>query len=183
MRVATSGPNLLRNPSFEEGTGLAKEWTNESKTAGKPTFTVSDTIGVVTGGHAQRMVYEGTEDDDNSKVQFFQAPVEGVEWFPLSIRFDNDAREYVHVYLVGDGRQWLLGRVEPGAVATLKVPDAALGARLRFVQLAVIQGGRLTPDAVHDRRAELTTLQPAVAILSQQWRFTQGEIRSLAARR
>jgi len=109
------------------------------------------------------------------------SPVEGVEWFPLSIRFDNDERDYVHVYLIGDGRQWMLGRVEPGAVATLKIPDEAVGARLRFVQLAVIQGGRLTPDAAHDRRAELTTLQPATALLSQKWRFTQGEIRSLAA--
>ena len=109
------------------------------------------------------------------------APVEGAEWFPLSIRFDNDAREYVHVYLIGDGRQWLLGRVEPGAVGTLKIPDAALGGKLRFVQLAVIQGGRLTPDAAHDKRAELTILQPATSILSQQWRFTQGEIRPLAA--
>jgi hypothetical protein len=109
------------------------------------------------------------------------APVEGVEWFPLSIRFDNDARDYVHVYLIGDGRQWLLGRVEPGAIATLKIPDAAFGGKLRFVQLAVIQGGRLTPDAAHDRRAELTILQPATAILSQQWRFTQGELRPLAA--
>jgi len=109
------------------------------------------------------------------------APVEGVEWFPLSIRFDNDAREYVHVYLIGDGRQWMLGRVEPGAIATLKIPDAAFGGKLRFVQLAVIQGGSLTPDAAHDRRAELTILQPATSILSQKWRFTQGEIRSLAA--
>ena len=109
------------------------------------------------------------------------APVEGAEWFPLSIRFDNDAREYVHVYLIGDGRQWLLGRVEPGAVGTLKIPDAALGGKLRFVQLAVIQGGRLTPDAAHDKRAELTILHPATSILSQQWRFTQGEIRPLAA--
>jgi hypothetical protein len=108
-------------------------------------------------------------------------PVEGAEWFPLSIRFDNDAREYVHVYLIGDGRQWLLGRVEPGAVGTLKIPDEAFGGKLRFVQLAVIQGGRLTPDAAHDRRAELTILQPATAILSQQWRFTQGELRPLAA--
>ena len=109
------------------------------------------------------------------------AAVEGAEWFPLSIRFDNDAREYVHVYLIGDGRQWLLGRVEPGAVGTLKIPAEAFGGKLRFVQLAVIQGGRLTPDAAHDRRAELTILQPATSILSQQWRFTQGEIRSLAA--
>ena len=109
------------------------------------------------------------------------APVEGAEWFPLSIRFDNDAREYVHVYLIGDGRQWLLGRVEPGAVGTLKIPAEAFGGKLRFVQLAVIQGGRLTPDAAHDKRAELTILQPATSILSQQWRFTQGEIRPLAA--
>ena len=110
------------------------------------------------------------------------APEDAVEWFPLSIRFDNDVRDYVHVYLVGDGRQWLLGRVEPGAIATLKIPDAAFGGKLRFVQLAVIPGDRLTPDAAHDRRAELTTLQPAVAILSQQWRFSQGELTSLAAR-
>src|SRR5262252_6610877 len=53
------------------------------------------------------------------------APENAVEWFPLSIRFDNDVRDYVHVYLIGDGRQWLLGRVEPGAVAILKIPDAA----------------------------------------------------------
>jgi hypothetical protein len=110
------------------------------------------------------------------------APVEGVEWVPLSIRFDNDVRDYVHVYLIGDGRQWLLGRVEPGAVATLQIPGEALGAKLSFVQLAVIQGGRLTPDAIHDRRAELTTLQPTAAILSQRWRFSQGALTSLAAK-
>jgi len=110
------------------------------------------------------------------------SPEDAVEWFPLSIRFDNDVRDHVHVYLIGDGRQWLLGRVEPGSVAILKVPDAAVGAKLRFVQLAVIQGGRLTPDAVHDRRAELTTLQPAASILSQRWRFSQGELTSLAAK-
>jgi hypothetical protein len=105
-----------------------------------------------------------------------------VEWFPLSIRFDNDARDYVHVYLIGDGRQWLLGRVEPGAIATLRIPDAALNGRLQFVQLAVIMGGRLTLEAAHDSRATLTILQPASAMLSQQWRFSQGEIMSLTAR-
>jgi hypothetical protein len=104
-----------------------------------------------------------------------------VEWLPLSIRFDNDARDYVHVYLIGDGRQWLLGRIEPGAIATLKIPDAALGGKLQFVQMAVIMGGRLTPDAAHDSRATLTGLQPAAAMLSQQWRFSQGQITSLTA--
>ena len=37
------------------------------------------------------------------------------------------ARDYVHVYLVGEKREWLLGRVEPGAIATLRIPDG--GAR------------------------------------------------------
>ena len=31
----------------------------------------------------------------------------------LAIRFDNGAREHVHVYLVDERREWLLGRVEP----------------------------------------------------------------------
>jgi len=29
----------------------------------------------------------------------------------LAIRFDNGERDYVRVYLVGEKREWLLGRV------------------------------------------------------------------------
>jgi len=50
------------------------------------------------------------------------APVEGMEWFPLSIRFNKDVRDYVHVYLIGDGRQWLLGRVEPARSRRSRFP-------------------------------------------------------------
>ena len=46
---------------------------------------------------------------------------------PGQIRFDNDAREHVHVYLIGEKREWLLGRVEPGAMAT--AADSRRGAR------------------------------------------------------
>jgi hypothetical protein len=42
---------------------------------------------------------------------------------PPSIRFDNDAREHVHVYLIGEKREWLLGRVEAGAIAMLRIPE------------------------------------------------------------
>jgi hypothetical protein len=97
---------------------------------------------------------------------------------PLTVRFDNGGREHVHVYLVGQRREWLLGRVEPGAVATLRLPDASVADDPGFVQLAVVPGGRITHQAARDPRARLTIAQPASAILSLRWRFAQGELTS-----
>ena len=95
-----------------------------------------------------------------------------------AVRFDNGGREHVHVYLVGQRREWLLGRVEPGAVAMLRLPDASLADDPGFVQLAVVTGGRVTQQAARDSRARLTIAQPASAILSRGWRFAQGELTS-----
>ncbi|HEU4723067.1 MAG TPA: hypothetical protein VFS59_17020 [Gemmatimonadaceae bacterium] len=97
---------------------------------------------------------------------------------PHAVRFDNGGREHVHVYLVGQKREWLLGRVEPGAVAMLRLPDASLADDPAFVQLAVVPGGRMTHQAARDPRAKLTIPQPASAILSLRWRFAQGELTS-----
>lgn len=97
----------------------------------------------------------------------------------LTIRFDNDAREHVHVYLIADQREWLLGRVEPGAVATLRFPEAALAGSTTFVRLAVVTGERVTLRAAHDPRARFTVAQPASAILSHQWWFGQGQLTPL----
>ena len=98
------------------------------------------------------------------------APTDGL---PLAFRFDNGAREYVHVYLVGEQREWLLGRVEPGARATLRIPDAALAGNPGFMRLAVLTGQRLTLRAAGDARAAITIAQPAAAIVSQGWTFSQ----------
>ena len=95
------------------------------------------------------------------------------------VRFDNEGREHVHVYLVGERREWLLGRVEPGARATLRIPPASLAASPGFVRLAVLAGGRLTADAAGERRAALTIAQPAAAILAQRWTFGQGQLTPL----
>ena len=97
---------------------------------------------------------------------------------PHAIRFDNLGRERVHVYLVGQRREWLLGRVEPGAVATLRLPDESLADDPEFVQLAVVAGGHVSQRAAGDVRARLTIPQPASAILARQWRFSQGELTS-----
>ena len=97
---------------------------------------------------------------------------------PLTIRFDNLARESVRVYLIGEKREWLLGRVEQGAIAFLRVPDAALTERSTIVRLAVLVGEPATFEAAR-RAGALSVAQPASAILSQRWRFSRGDLTSM----
>lgn len=92
--------------------------------------------------------------------------------FPHAIRFDNAAHDYVRVYLVGEKREWLLGRVEIGARATLRIPEDAL-ADAGPMRLAVLEGQRSAPQATSDSRAATTIKQPIAAILSQRWTFSQ----------
>lgn len=103
-----------------------------------------------------------------------------IDALPLTIRFDNFASERVDVYLIGTKREWLLGRVEPGGIANLRIPEEALAKGSMYVRLAVLAGEPVTFEAARNPRARLTIPQPASAILSQQWRFSQGELRSLA---
>jgi hypothetical protein len=98
----------------------------------------------------------------------------------LTIRFDNTAGERVDIYLIGEKREWVLGRVEPGAIASLRIPEEALAEGSTFVRLAVLAGEPLTFAAARNPRARLTVAQPASAILSQQWTFSHGELTSLA---
>jgi hypothetical protein len=98
----------------------------------------------------------------------------------LTIRFDNTAGERVDVYLIGEKREWVLGRVEPGAIAGLRIPEEALAEGSTFVRLAVLAGEPLSFAAARNPRAKLTVAQPASAILSQQWTFSHGELTSLA---
>jgi hypothetical protein len=97
----------------------------------------------------------------------------------LAFRFDNGASEHVHVYLIGEKRQWLLGRVEAGAIATLRIPEESLAGNSAFVRLAVIAGERLTLQAARNTRATLTLAQPVSAILTQRWSFSQGRLTSV----
>jgi hypothetical protein len=111
------------------------------------------------------------------------APADGR---PLTVRFDNDARDYVHVYLVGEQRQWLLARVAPGARATLRIPEDALAEDGLRMRLAVLVGERVTLWAPAEPRAAITLAQPAAAFRSQRWTFSQaasGQLIALPLRR
>lgn len=97
----------------------------------------------------------------------------------LTIRFDNISREPVDVYLIGMKREWMLGRVAPGAVASLRLPDEAFAGGSTMVRLAVLAGEPETLAAARDPRAVLTIAAPASAFLSQRWTFTQGNLISV----
>jgi hypothetical protein len=98
--------------------------------------------------------------------------VASVDELPPEIRFDNTARDYVHVYLIGEKREWFLGRVEIGARATLSIPKDAL-AEAGPMRLAVLQGQHRALRVADDPHATTTLRQPIAAILSQRWMFSQ----------
>ena len=94
---------------------------------------------------------------------------------PLVIRFDNDARTYVDVYLVGETRERWLGRVGPGAHTTLRIPNGAESMFYGSVRLAVLAGSPLSMQAAREPRAMVTVAQPASELLRQQWTFSQTQ--------
>jgi hypothetical protein len=92
---------------------------------------------------------------------------------PLTVRFDNEAQVHVHVYLVGERREWLLGRVAPGARATLRIPAEAATEQPAFVRLAVLSNTSVSMRAARDPRAAITIAQPTSDLVSQRWAYTQ----------
>lgn len=93
-----------------------------------------------------------------------------------TIRFENEAETYVDVYLVGETREWWLGRVAPGARTTLRIKDIALATTSGYVRLAVLPGAALTIQAARDPRATLTIAQPGTSLLSQRWTFRKTSL-------
>ncbi|MDQ2665474.1 MAG: hypothetical protein M3Z05_05645 [Gemmatimonadota bacterium] len=103
-----------------------------------------------------------------------------------ALRFDNTGREYVHVYLISEQREWLLGRVEPGARSTLRIPAEATSDDAGGMQLEVVIGEPVTFGAKRASRMAITTVQPGSDLFAQRWTFSQipamGQLTSLPAR-
>src|SRR5262245_42727742 len=74
----------------------------------------------------------------SSQLRPDQAPVAVVRH--RTVPFENNAKDYVHVYLVGDQRQWYLGRVEQGARVALLLPDETLAPGAGLMRLVVVVG-------------------------------------------
>jgi hypothetical protein len=89
----------------------------------------------------------------------------------LIIRFDNEAQTYVDVYLVGERRQWHLGRVAAGSKTTLRIPVAAVEESTEFVRLAVLSEAPPSMQVLRDPHATLTIAQPAFRLTEQSWTY------------
>jgi hypothetical protein len=59
------------------------------------------------------------------------------------------------------------------------VPDETFDDDTGPVRLVVIAGGRVTFQAARDTRATLAMAQTAASLVSQQWRFSQGQLTPL----
>lgn len=94
---------------------------------------------------------------------------------PVTIHFDNEGEQAVDVYLVGERREWRLGRVVPGGIATLDIPAAAIGEVVGFVRLAVIEGGPPSARAARDPRARFSIAQPISELPRQRFAFSERQ--------
>jgi hypothetical protein len=99
------------------------------------------------------------------------APVDGS---PPAVRFDNDSRDYVDVYLVSVQREWRLARVAAGAHATLRIPEDALAEDAGPMRLAVLPAQRVTLRPSSDLRAASALARPIAELVAQQWTFSQS---------
>ena len=99
------------------------------------------------------------------------------------VPFHNEGRIAVRVYLIDDRHQWMLGRVEAGARALLRIPVDATGENVSWMRIAVTDGGPLGSGTARDGRTVTAETQPLAMILSQQWAFSQtfagGQVTSL----
>jgi hypothetical protein len=95
----------------------------------------------------------------------------------LLVHFDNQAETYVDVYLVGQRREWRLGRVSPGMRGTLRVPaDAREELASGLVRLAALAGSQYTAHVELDPRATFTIPETAWRLSAKQWTFRQSQV-------
>ncbi|MEO7966628.1 MAG: hypothetical protein ABIT38_22235, partial [Gemmatimonadaceae bacterium] len=77
-----------------------------------------------------------------------------------ALRFDNQGRDRLDVYLVGETRSWRIGRLEPGQARWLTLPADVPVADLSRLQLTVVANATMSVDPRLDPRAISTLKQP-----------------------
>ena len=95
-----------------------------------------------------------------------------------AIRFENEGATYVDVYLIGQWREGWLGRAAPGALVTLRIPEAADADAAGMMKLAVLAGVPRSLQAARDPRATMTLAQPARSLVARRWTFRQTPLAS-----
>lgn len=99
-----------------------------------------------------------------------------------SIRFENEGRDRLDVYLVGERRTWRIGRLAPGESRWLRMPQGATSGELMRVQLVVLANAVITLSPSSDSRAVTTIRQPFLSLAGQRWAFSDGQLSAIRTR-
>lgn len=99
-----------------------------------------------------------------------------------SIRFENEGRDRLDVYLVGERRSWRIGRLAPGESRWLRMPKDITSDEMLRVQLVVLANAAITLAPISEARAVTTIRQPFFALAGQRWSFTEGQLSAIRAR-
>lgn len=110
------------------------------------------------------------------------APVDVVRERAESLRFDNEGRDRLDIYLVGETRSWRLGRLEPGQARWLRVPGNLSPNELSRMQLVVLTNADVTLSPTNDPRAVTTIRQPVFVLAGQRWAFADGQLKGVRLR-
>jgi hypothetical protein len=92
---------------------------------------------------------------------------------------ENAGRDWLDVYVLHELGEWYLGRLAPGARATLALPAALRTDLSPTVRLAVLPGAARTNQPSRDPRAVVSLAQPVSSVLGQRWTFAQGQLTGL----
>lgn len=92
------------------------------------------------------------------------------------IRFDNQGRDRVDVYLVGETRAWRIGRLDPGQARWLTVPSDIPTTDLARLQLAVVANASVLVDPRRDPSAITSLKQPVGSLMGQRWGYVFGQL-------
>jgi hypothetical protein len=92
---------------------------------------------------------------------------------------NNEGSDWLDFYLIGDAREWYLGRVAAGAKARLPLPADFPRERQGTLQLAVIAGAPRGLQVGRDPRAVVTVQQSLPTLLGQHWTFARRQLTGL----
>ncbi|HET9985800.1 MAG TPA: hypothetical protein VFQ38_19535 [Longimicrobiales bacterium] len=101
---------------------------------------------------------------------------------PQRLSFQNSTIDQLSLYLVGDGSEWLLGRVEPGRTVQLRLPPGFPEARAGLFSLVAVPLGARDPlnrDVASNPAAIQSMPEPAQNLVKLRWLLVARQLVSL----